>query len=245
MACATQPGPAPAATSAMDRAIALLLLNGYSPVNRGDSACRTFRDPESRHLLTLSGTPALASDFCRACLETPENPHLPRILAQGMLGPEVHVRMTENLLCSSDYADENERTTRSGHARAFSTLFEGDEMHSSVHPLMVSPSVQESGHLIAAIRLIAACGKAFCGASGPAARPVRLDADGRSVLFRPGSNAAVFADPLIADEDTAATACYRRLEWVETRFSAQELEKQSSRYWRPATAPAPVPAQAH
>lgn len=218
----------------MDRAIALLLLNGYSPVNRGDPACRTFRDSESRHLLTLSSTPALAAAFCRACLETPENPHLPRILAQTMLGPEVHVRMTENLLCSGDYADENERTTRFGHARAFSTLFEGDEMHRAAHPLMVSPALQESGKLIAAIRLIAACGKAFCNPSVPAALPVRLDADGKSVLFRPGSNEAVFADPLIVTGEAVPQSCHARLEWVEARFSAQELDKPSPPYWHPA-----------
>lgn len=53
-------------------------------------------------------------------------------------------------------------------------------------------------------------------------------------MFRPGSGEAVFANPLIRDENASVSACYRRLEWVEARFSAQELGKPSSPYWHPA-----------
>ena len=234
MTCAPQPRTLPASGPTMGQVIALLLVNGYKPVGGGDSPCRTFRDATGSHLLTLSDTPALAAAFCRACGQTPRNPHLPKILAQKILGPNLHVRVSENLLCSGDYASESERTTRFGHARAFSTLFEGDEMHRAVHLLMVSPALQESSHLIAAIRLITACGKAFCNTRPSTAHPVRLDPRGSSVMFRPGSGEAVFANPLIRDENASVGACRARLEWVEARFSAQELDKPSPPYWHPA-----------
>lgn len=199
------------------------LAHGYKPVNSRPD-CRIFRDPGATHLVHLSSLPALGRDFSAACSAAPENPHLPKILEEHALGPALYLRVSENLLSCKDFPADT-RQTVCGLARAFSSLFEGDDIHVNVHPLL-----RDSLPLREAVRRVIACGESLSNPARPDAVAVRIERRGHSILFRPDTNEPVFASPLVPASGSPK-ATYRRLQLIRTRFSDEEMARPDSRYW--------------
>jgi hypothetical protein len=205
------------------KAIARLLPLGYKPVDNSPG-CRIFRDAAKTHLLTLSSVPALAEEFNRACDTNRSNPHLPKIFESRTLGPSLHVRISENLNACTDFPEE-ERITICGLARAFSSLFEGDDIHVNVHP-----ALRQDEKLLGAVRSVIACGEELTRPANDSALPVKIEHRGHSVFFRPGTNEPVFASPLVPACAPVAV-CHDRLQMVKTRFTEAEMTRADSPYW--------------
>lgn len=203
--------------------ITRLFKEGYKPVDT-TPGCRIFRDAAHAHLLTLCPIPSLGEAFTQACMTAPLNPHLPRVLAHKTLDSGLHLRVTENLNSCDDFPAQM-RKTISGQARAFSSLFEGDDLHVSVHPLL-----RQYAPLVEAVRRVVTCGGTLCDGSRKDALPVRIDPRGQSVLFRVGSHEPVFVNPLIPAA-RSLKAANENLQQVEARFSDAEMAKDVSRYW--------------
>lgn len=198
-----------------DQIIARLNADGYQEI---DSLL--YRSPDAGHMVRLSNAPDLMSAFCKACQGGRKNEFLPRIFDHAVVAPGLHVSVTENLLSVKDF-EAATTTTVFGHARAVSSMFEGDEMHAVVHRCMASDPAMR-----AAILKIANC------ALGTKA-PVTLNPRGETILFRHDENGCrtVFANPLLVRENLSAKACAQHLNWVKKRFSKAERDAPSSAYW--------------
>jgi len=201
-----------------------LLADAYTPVVSADPQTRIFRDAKESHLIRLSTAPSLADAFCKACQANKGNSFLPDVFSHATLGPDLHVSVTENLIssCETGHAE----ITMFGHARAVSSLFEGDEMHAPVHKFMAQDET-----LLNAVRTIFNCGLALC--QDPAAPAVMIDPRGQSILFRANEKGCqtVYANPLIASDQSKAESL-KKMQWIIARFSDCERHAPHSPYWR-------------
>jgi hypothetical protein len=204
-----------------EQIVTRLLADAYTPVALNDPRTRLFRDAKGDHLIRLSTAPQLAEAFCDACQKNSGNVFLPQIFSHAALGPDLHIAISENLVTAEE-AEKNP-VTLFGHARAVSSLFEGDEMHADVHKLMVMDK-----NILDAVQAIFGCGLKLCKES-----PVALDLRGSSILFRSNAKGCqtIYANPLIASTETAEESL-KKLQWIEKRFSEAERNAPKSPYWR-------------
>lgn len=204
-----------------EQIVTRLLADAYTPVAFNDPRTRIFRDATGDHLIRLSTAPQLAEAFCNACQQNDGNVFLPKIFSHAALGPALHIAITENLKTVEE-ADKN-HATLFGHARAVSSLFEGDEMHADVHKLMIMDK-----NILNAVQMISNCALDLCTET-----PVALDPCGASILFRTNGVfcQTVYASPLIASTETAEKSL-KKLQWIEKRFSESERNAPNSLYWR-------------
>lgn len=205
------------------QAIQRLIPLGYAPLDVGPG-CRIFRDAPGSHLMTLSPVPVLAEAFSTACAQNPPNPHLPKLFESRTLGPALHIRVTENLNACTDFPVDTHKTI-CGLARAFSSLFAGDDIHINVHPELC-----KNEPLLDAVHRVIACGEGVNDPARTGALAVRIENRGHSVMFRPDSNEPVYASPLVPARQSLKTS-YQRLQLVKTRFTPEEMANPDSVYW--------------
>lgn len=200
----------------VDQVIARLNADGYQEVES-----HIYRSADASHLLHLSNAPDLSAAFCRACQNGPANEFLPVVYDHATVSADLHISATENMRVVSEF-EENMRTTVFGHARAVSSMFEGDEMHAIVHRCMTHDDVMRQ-----AMMRVVDC------ALGTK-KPVTIDPCGASIMFRYNENGCrtVFARPFVAREDLTLKDCQKHLNWIKARHSQAERDSFASPYWR-------------
>lgn len=195
--------------------IARLNADGYQEIDS-----QVFRSADASHLLRLSNAPDLSDAFCRACQNDTQNDFLPIVYDHATISTDLHISLTENMRSVNEF-DPSMFSTVFGHARAVSSMFEGDEMHSAVHRCMSNDATMR-----AAMERIVDCAMNI-------KKPVTIDPCGKSIMFRYNENGCrtVFARPLIAREDLPLQACEKNLHWIKQRLSQAEREAPASPYW--------------
>jgi hypothetical protein len=194
---------------------ARLIADGYQEIEP-----QVYRSKDASHLLHLSNAPDLTAAFCRACQAKPVNEFLPVVFDHATIAADLHISVTENLHSINEFKDA-QHTTLFGHARAVSSLFEGDEMHAVVHRCMVGDDVMRS----AMMRIVDA------GLS--AKKPATINPRGDSIMFRYNDNGCrtVYAHPFIARDDLTLKASENHFNWIKTRHSQAERDSLASPYW--------------
>jgi|GEM_PF-6089905 hypothetical protein len=195
--------------------IARLNADGYQEIDS-----QVYRSADASHLLHLSNAPDLTAAFCRACQDGAPNEFLPVVYDHATISSDLHVSVTENMRCVSEF-EANMHTTVFGHARAVSSMFEGDEMHADVHRFMASDDTMRD----AMMRVV------DCALDTK--KSVTIDPCGNSIMFRHNENGCrtVFARPFVARDDLSPKECEKHLNWIKNRHSQAERDAAASPYW--------------
>lgn len=195
--------------------IARLNADGYQEIE-----FQVYRSADASHLLHLSNAPDLSAAFCRACQNGPANEFLPIVYDHATISSDLHVSVTENMRGVKEFGDDMHSTVF-GHARAVSSMFEGDEMHAVVHRCMANDNVMRD----AMMRIV------DCALETK--KSVTIDPCGNSIMFRYNENGCrtVFARPLVARNDLPQQCSEKHLNWIKARHSEVERDSFASPYW--------------
>ena len=198
-----------------NQVIARLNADGYQEIES-----HVYRSADASHLLHLSSAPDLTAAFCRACQNGPANEFLPVVYDHATIASDLHISVTENMRSVREF-EGSMHTTVFGHARAVSSMFEGDEMHAVVHRCMANDNVMRD----AMLRVV--------DCAMDTQKPVTIDPCGNSIMFRYNENGCrtVFARPFVARDDLSLKDSKKHLNWIKDRHSQTERNSFASPYW--------------